>query len=98
MTGRRGPTIQTPRREGLTRKQADTLLRLREIVLDFPGAVAPTRATGLNMGTLRALAGKRLVDWRRLSESSQGAFVTVEGHDVAKDVLATREAAEDATS
>lgn len=93
MTGRRGPTIpHAPTRATVTRTQASALLRLREIVLDYPGAVAPTRDTGLNMGTLRALASKGLVGWRRLSETSQGVFVTVEGHGVAEDVLTAREA------
>lgn len=98
MTGRRGPTIpDAPVRATVTRTQADVLLRLREIVLDYPGAVAPTRATRLNMGILRALAAKHLVSWRRLTETSQGVFVTAEGHSVAEDVLAAREAAEGAT-
>lgn len=99
MTGRRGPTpIDVPPRPELTAKQADTLLRLRSIVLNFRDAVAPTRHTGLNMGMLRALERKALVGWHRLSVNSQGVYVTHAGHTAANDILAAREAAEDATA
>lgn len=98
MTRRKGPApIDIPPPPKLTVKQANALLRLRNIVLNFPDAIAPTRATKLNMATLRALERKGLVHWRRLTADAQGVYVTPEGDAVANVILATREAARDAS-
>jgi hypothetical protein len=99
MTGRRGPTpIDGSPRLDLTVRQAEALLRLRDIVLNFPNAVAPTRSIGLNMGTLRALESKGYVGWRRFAANAQGVFVTPAGDTAANHLLAAREAAKNATA
>lgn len=98
MTGRRGPaqpdSMPPP---NITAKQGETLILLVTASLNYPGEIVPTRHPGLNMGTVRSLASKGLLDWRTPPRhGGQGVRLTTDGYYFAQEIRAAQEAAEDA--
>ena len=77
----------------LTEKQRDTLALLAELAPHYRAETVPTTHSRLNMGTVRALERRNLVEFRMLpSGTGQGVRLTLAGAQTADDLVKLRAA------
>lgn len=75
----------------LTERQRDALVEIAELAPNYRAETVPTRR--LNMGTVRALERRVLVEFRMLpSGTDQGVRLTAAGQQTADDLVKLRAA------